>query len=275
MKWLKRIFDFYINSSIHVSLAVVSLVFVTYETFNISYHKEFVFFVFFASVTGYNFIKYSRLAKLHHLSLTESLRAIQLFSLVSFICMVYYTMQLSYQVLLICGVFGSLTLLYALPVFSRKRNLRSFYGAKMYTIAIVWAGVTTLLPIVDSMEVVNVDVWVSFVQRFLFIIVITLPFDIRDLNFDREEINTIPKNLGIRYTKLLGIGLLILFFILEFLKDQIPYKNVFSLCLVGVLSAICLLYSSDKQYKYYASFFVEGLPMIWFGLLSLLCALLP
>ncbi|GGG28621.1 hypothetical protein GCM10011344_31710 [Dokdonia pacifica] len=275
MKWLKRIFNFYINSSIHVSLAVVSLVFITYETFNILYHKEFIFFVFFASITGYNFIKYSRLAKLHHLSLTESLRAIQLFSLLSFVCMIYYAMQLSYDVLFVCGVFGLLTLLYALPVLSRKRNLRSFHGAKMYTIAIVWSGVTVLLPAIDGMLELQVDVWITFVQRLLFIIVITLPFDIRDLNYDREEINTIPKSLGIKYTKLLGIGLLILFFILEFFKDQLQYKNVFSICLISVLSAICLLASSDKQYKYYASFFVEGLPMIWFGILSLLYALLP
>lgn len=275
MKWLKRIFNFYINSSIHVSLAVVSLVFITYETFNILYHKEFIFFVFFASITGYNFIKYSRLAKLHHLSLTESLRAIQLFSLLSFVCMIYYAIQLSYDVLFVCAIFGLLTLLYTLPVFSRKRNLRSFYGAKMYTIAMVWAGVTVILPSIDGSLELGVDVWITFVQRFLFIIVITLPFDIRDLNYDREEINTIPKSLGIKYTKLLGVGLLVVFFILEFFKDQLLYKNMFSMCLISALSAIFLLASSDKQYRYYASFFVEGLPMIWFGVLSLLCTLLP
>jgi len=270
MKWLRRIFDFYINSSIHVSLAVISLVFVTYETFDISCHKEFVLFVFFASITGYNFIKYSRVAKLHHLSLAESLRAIQLFSLVSFVCMVYFAIQLSFNVLFVCSVFGLLTLLYALPVLSQKRNLRSFYGAKMYTIALVWSGVTTLLPIINDLHELNIDVWISFVQRFLFIIVITLPFDIRDLNFDREDINTIPKNLGIKYTKLLGIILIIMLFILEFLKDEFQYNNAFSLCLVCLFSAMFLIASSDKQYKYYASFFVEGLPMIWFGLLSVL-----
>jgi len=270
MKWLKRIFNFYINSSIHVSLAVVSLVFVTNETFNISYHKEFVFFVFFASVTGYNFIKYSRLAKLHHLSLTESLRAIQLFSLVSFMCMLYYALKLSYDVLYVCGLFGLLTLLYALPVFSRKRNLRSFYGAKMYTIAIVWAGVTVLLPAIGGLLELSVDVWITFVQRFLFIIVITLPFDIRDLNYDREDINTIPKSLGIRYAKLLGIVLLVVLYILEFFKDDVQYNNAFSLCLICIFSAIFLIASSNKQYKYYASFFVEGLPMIWIGLLYIL-----
>ena len=274
MKWLQRIFDFYINSSIHVSLAVVALVFVTYSTLDILYQKEFILFVFFATITGYNFIKYSSLAKLHHRSLTESLRAIQLFSFVCFICMVYYTVFLSREVLFVCAIFGALTLLYALPVFSRKRNLRSFYGAKMYTIAIVWAGVTVILPVLDSLQELQMDVWISFVQRFLFIIVITLPFDIRDLNYDREDINTIPKSLGIKYTKFLGVGLLIVFFILELFKDEIQYENVFALSIIGVLSVIFLIASSEKQYKYYASFFVEGLPMVWWGLLYLIHILL-
>jgi len=119
-------------------------------------------------------------------------------------------------------------------------------------------------------------VWITFVQRFLFIIVITLPFDMRDLRYDvKEDVNTIPKNLGIKNTKLLGVGLLVLFFILEFFKDQIPYKNVYPICFISVFSAIFLLSSSDKQYKYYASFFVEGLPMIWVGLLYLFDSLLP
>lgn len=274
MKWVVRIFNFYINSSVHVSLAVVALVFVTCRTLDISCQKDFIFFVFFASITGYNFIKYSSLAKLHHRSLTESLRAIQLFSLVCFFCMMYYTIRLPYEVLFACVIFGIFTLLYALPVFSRKRNLRSFYGAKMYTIALVWAGVTVILPVLNSEQALQIDVWISFVQRFLFVVVITLPFDMRDLNYDRDEIHTIPKSLGIKYTKLLGVGLLILFMIMEFFKDQFQYKNLVALCIVAVASALFLIRSSDKQSTYYASFFVEGLPMIWWGLLCVLPELL-
>ncbi len=276
MKWLQRIFNFYINSSIHVSLGVVALVFVTYKALNIIYDVNLLLFVFFASITGYNFIKYSSLAKLHHRSLTESLRVIQIFSLLSFVAMGYFIFKLSHQVLLSCIIFGGCTLLYALPIFSRKRNLRSFYGAKMYTIAFVWAGVTVLLPILQNELVISIDAWITFIQRFLFVIVITLPFDMRDLRYDvKEDVNTIPKNLGIKNTKLLGVGLLVLFFILEFFKDQIPYKNVYPICFISVFSAIFLLSSSDKQYKYYASFFVEGLPMIWVGLLYLFDSLLP
>ena len=275
MKWIARIFNFYINSSIHVSLAVVALVFVTCSTLDIYCQKDFIFFTFFASITGYNFIKYSRLAKLHHRSLTESLRAIQLFSLVCFVCMLFYTIRLPYEVLFTCVIFGIFTLLYALPVFSRKRNLRSFYGAKMYTIAFVWAGVTVLLPVLNAGQELAMDVWISFVQRFLFVIVITLPFDMRDLNYDRNEIHTIPKSLGIKYTKVLGVGLLILCTILEFFKNEFQYKNLVVLCVLGVLSALFLIRSSDKQSTYYASFFVEALPLVWWGLLYVLPELLP
>jgi len=171
-------------------------------------------------------------------------------------------------------IFGIFTLLYALPVFSRKRNLRSFYGAKMYTIAFVWAGVTVFLPVLNVGQVLTGDVWISFVQRFLFVVVITLPFDMRDLNYDRNEIHTIPQSLGIKYTKVLGVGLLIMLIIIEFFKDQFQYKNLLALCIVGILSALFLIRSSDKQSTYYASFFVEGIPMIWWALLYLLSELL-
>lgn len=274
MKWILRIFNFYINSSIHVSLAVVALVFVTYTTLDISCQKDLLFFTFFASITGYNFIKYSSLAKLHHRSLTESLRVIQVFSLGCFICMIYYTAQLPLDVLYACMVFGVLTLLYALPIFSRKRNLRSFYGAKIHTIASVWAGVTVLLPVLHSGQELNMDVWISFVQRFLFVVVITLPFDIRDLNYDRDEIHTLPKILGIGYTKILGVCLLMIFIIMDFFKNEFQYKNLVTLGIVGVLSAILLMNSSDKQSKYYASFYVEGLPLIWGILVCVLPELL-
>lgn len=276
MKWLQRIFNFYINSSIHVSLGVVALTVVTYRTLNISCDINLLFFIFFASITGYNFIKYSSLAKLHHRSLTESLRVIQIFSLISFVGMGYFIFKLSQSVLFACIIFGGCTLLYALPIFSRKRNLRSFYGAKMYTIAFVWAGVTVLLPILQSELSISVDAWISFVQRFLFVIIITLPFDIRDLRYDvQEDINTIPKRLGVKGSKRLGIILVFLFFILEYGKDQLVTIHLLSVVLISIFSTILLLVSSDKQSKYYASFFVEGLPMIWVGLLFLLNYLLP
>ena len=57
MQSLKRLFDFYINSSIHVALAVSSLVYITILEFHLKLDIEIILFVFFATITGYNFVK--------------------------------------------------------------------------------------------------------------------------------------------------------------------------------------------------------------------------
>ena len=95
MKLLKQLFNFYINSSIHVALSVFSLVWITLIEFNVSYDAEVLYFVFFASITGYNFVKYFGLAKFHHRSLAIWLKAIQVFSFFSFILMGYYLFELN------------------------------------------------------------------------------------------------------------------------------------------------------------------------------------
>ena len=66
MKVLKTVFDFYINASIHVALAVYAFVRITEFYFNLTYHQNLDFFIFFATITGYNFVKFAGVAKLHH-----------------------------------------------------------------------------------------------------------------------------------------------------------------------------------------------------------------
>ena len=85
MKVLRRLFDFYINSSIHVALAVTSLVMVTLYEFELPLDFALVGFLFFGTITGYNFVKYAGVAGLHHRSLAKSLQAIQVFSFLCFV----------------------------------------------------------------------------------------------------------------------------------------------------------------------------------------------
>ena len=80
MKFFKLFFNFYINASIHVAIAVYTFVRVTEQYFELDYQEYFNYFIFFATITGYNFVKYAGVAKLHHRSLTEDLKIIQIFS---------------------------------------------------------------------------------------------------------------------------------------------------------------------------------------------------
>lgn len=273
MKVLKNIFNFYINSSIHVALAVVALATVSTLKFNLECDFKLLAFIFFASITGYNFVKYAGIAKLHHLSLAKNLRLIQIFSLISFVFLVYFIFQQSINVIIISTVLGLFTALYALPFLGNDTNLRGVSGIKIFVIALVWAGATVLLPLVDDYNLFNLDIILSFLQRFVFVVVLTLPFEIRDLRFDMARLGTIPQIFGIRKTRIIGFLLVGMFVLLEFFKRNSEINNVISVLLVGGVCIYFVRFSTIRQSQYFSSFWVEAVPLFWWGILSVLIAI--
>ncbi len=269
MNVFKQVLNFYINSSVHVALAVFSLAWITLMDFNIPYDDNVLYFIFYASITGYNFVKFFGIAKFHHRSLTTWLKLIQVFSLICFILMCYYGFMLDKRTMLYIAGFGFITFLYAIPFLparffiDEKNNLRSISGLKVYLIALVWSGVTVFLPILNNGFHVNQDVIITSVQRFLFVIILMLPFEIRDLQFDSLKLATIPQKIGIKGTKIIGFVLATLFFFLELFKDDIKGGQVLVLLIITIISILFLVFSKKDQGKYYCAFWVEGIPILW------------
>ncbi|MGE5944993.1 MAG: hypothetical protein ACM31G_11705, partial [Flavobacteriales bacterium] len=156
MALFKQLFNFYINASIHVALSVLSLTWITLIEFIIPYDRDVLCFVFFSSITGYNFVKYFGIAKFHHRSLATWLKAIQVFSFFSFLMLCYFTLKLNTVSLLYILGFGLVTFFYAIPFLPKRffidnqYNLRSISGLKVYLIALVWSGVTVFLPLINN-----------------------------------------------------------------------------------------------------------------------------
>lgn len=267
MKLIKPLFNFYINASIHVALAVYAFVRITELYFDLAYNEPLDFFVFFGTISGYNFVKYAGIAKLHHKSLTKNLRTIQIFSLICFVLMCYYASQLRIRTLMFFVPFGVITLLYAVPFLSGfQKNLRSISYLKIVVVGIVWMGFTVFLPIYDTKLPFVDGIYVMGVQRFLMVVVLILPFDIRDLKYDAISLQTIPQKIGVEKTKKLGYILLLICLFLEFLiAPNTNFRAVF----FGVffLLLFLLMRSTTEQSRYYSSFFVEVMPLVWWGLL--------
>src|SRR6056300_280750 len=116
---LKKLLNFYINSSIHVALSVYSLTWLSLIEFYLSYDENILYFVFYATITGYNFVKYFGIAKFHHRSLTNWLKTIQVFSFFCFLLMCYYGLQLHKNALLCIAAFAAITFFYAIPFLPR------------------------------------------------------------------------------------------------------------------------------------------------------------
>ncbi|WP_027138456.1 UbiA prenyltransferase family protein [Gaetbulibacter saemankumensis] len=270
MKLFYQVFNFYINSSIHVALAVVSLTWITLLDYNISLDVTILMFVMFSAITGYNFVKYFGLAKFHHRSLANRLKNIQIFSMFCFIAMCYFGFRLQFKTLICISVFAVVTFFYAVPFLPRnlfldnRQNLRNIGGLKVYLIALVWAGVTVLLPLVNNDFEISVGVLLTVIQRYAFIIVLMLPFEIRDLKYDSLKLATIPQTMGIRRTKIMGGLLLILVIILEFFRGDFQSKHLLVLSFVALTTWMFLKFSKVEQSAYYCSFWVEGIPILWF-----------
>src|SRR5690554_894722 len=217
MKLPKLIFDFYINSSTHVALAVVALTGITVLEFKLTVPKALWLFLLSGAITGYNFVKYAKIAGLHHRRLAFSLKTIQIFSGFSFMLFLFCSFNLPLKVLLITAFLGIPTVLYAVP-FVHKRNLRSLSGIKIFVVALTWAGITVIVPIVAGNGNISADLLVTFLQRVLIVVVLMLPFEIRDVPFDSLNLKTLPQQIGILGTKFLGGGILIFCLAMEFLK---------------------------------------------------------
>ncbi|MCG9970111.1 hypothetical protein [Christiangramia crocea] len=265
MKYLQNAFELYINSSIHVSLAIVAFTLITFLKYDQEIDKDLLFFIFFASITGYNFVKYAGIAKLHHLSLAGNLRFIQVFSFLSFVALVYFTFQMEIRVLIATGFLGLFTIFYAVPFLGKDKNLRSLPGLKIFIIAVVWAGTTVLLPLINAEAYLGTGILVDFIQRLFLVIVLTLPFEIRDLKYDDEALGTIPQRLGVFKSKVFGLFLILLIFFSEIIQNSFSSAEFLAFIIILLVSGILLWKAGRDQKKYYCSFWVEMVPVFYLG----------
>lgn len=263
MNLLKRIFDFYLDASVHVALAVFCLVWLTGMLLGIEIDKNLAFFLFFITIASYNFIKYGLEAEKYILVANRYHKGIQFFSFIALGFGIYHAYFLTRETWIGLAVLALLTGLYALPVLPNAKNLRSLSGLKVFPVALVWAGSTVILPVLQLEGVLNWDVWVEAFQRFILVLVLILPFEIRDLQYDSAELMTIPQRYGIKVTKAIGLVWIIVLFLGTFLKDDVRPFDLFVKTIICLTLVLVIVLSSKERQKYFASFWVEALPICW------------
>lgn len=263
MRILKYIFDFYIQSSLHVALAVYALIRITFLKLNISYDEPVAYFGFFGTIVGYNFIKYDELARVKKINLTKTFKAIIGLSILAALATFYFFLELKAKTKLIG--FGALllTIFYTLPFFPNKSNMRNWSGLKIYLVAFVWVGVTVLLPVINANVDFSIIVILKCIQRFILVFVLMLIFEIIDLQFDEKYLETIPQKLGIKKTKLLSYLLILVFLSLECFKPNITLNQFVMTFFVALILELFTYFANSKRNKYYSSFWVESVPFFW------------
>ncbi|MEO1010603.1 MAG: hypothetical protein AAFX53_04805 [Bacteroidota bacterium] len=265
MKLLGRLFDFYLDSNIHVALSVVALLWITSFYLDIPMNAKLNCFVFFATVSAYFFIRYVSTRFKYYLPLQHNHRCLLIFAVICSGAGLWCSLSLywSPSLFLVLALLFLFTAAYVLPVLPSNGNLRDFGLLKIILVALVWAGVTVILPIINAQLDFSWDMGIEVLQRFILIVVLMLPFEVRDMKYDPPGLKTFPRRFGLGKTRMFGLGFVAFFFFLTFFKDTPGEYEPMTKGILSVFLTFLLCTMKRGQGKYFATFWVEAVPIFW------------
>ena len=260
MNWFKYFFELYLKVSLHVSISVWSLYKITFFYLNSSQNYCLDWLVFSSSIVAYNLIKYLPVVIQNKKNISKSLLIVTLLSFFSgFFCFFY--VDLLTQIFFLFSFI--VVLFYSTPTFFTIFNLRNYSGLKIFIVALVWTIVTYFSLITQMNITYNLSYIILAVQRFIFVFVWAIPFDIRDIKIDNVELKTIPQIFGIYRSKLLGVLLLMFNTSIFYFTNEISLIFIVIEVFIYLILGFLLIISDPKKPLNFTRFWVEGVPIIW------------
>ncbi len=154
---------------------------------------------------------------------------------------------------------------YVLPILPGKKRLRDLGWGKIIMIGWSWGWLTAFIPFVFYGHSSFFMAGIHALERMLFIILITIPFEIRDIEVDHSvALITMPTLLGKRKTMWISILLCIIIFILSLLVS-FQYLNpayLISMTVVSLLTIPLIKLSYRISDDYFFSGLVDGLMIL-------------
>ena len=266
MNLVKKGFSFYVFGNIHVALAVYSLVKLTMLKFDTA-GNDIAYFSFFGTIVSYNLIRFFQLDKLNT-SISIWMRAnrngLIALNLLALMGSLFYFTQLGNTEIWLLFPLVFATIFYVLPFRSGLLGLRGVPMLKLLLISFIWAALTVLLPLVSSVAHFSESIWMIFGQRFLFILAITIPFDIRDSDFDNPKLLTLPQLIGINRSKSVAIiALIASIYVSFYIYDPGSYNFVID-TFIMLISIVLVVFANVRSPRYYTAFWIESLPILWY-----------
>ena len=165
--------------------------------------------------------------------------------------------------------------LYSLPIIGPKR-LRDLPYIKIFVLAATWSWITVLWALPEQGILHS---WSLAGACFLFIIAITIPFDIRDQQTDHEsQLATLVTLLGADKAKRLSAGLLLIagaLIIFAYTRDVISLAYLLALIITYLMSWRLIQGANASRPESYYSGFIDGVMIMPLILLALLSQILP
>lgn len=210
---------------------------------------------------------------------TEHKKQMVLLFMVSVPLIVFCSFKLTLVHIIALIPIGLTSMGYTIPVIpgsGKNIGLREIPGLKIFIISFIVCCVTVFLPVIsawDNMNISDSEILFLFSERFLFVFAITVPFDIRDMAFDKAKLTkTIPVMFGEKKAKLAaffslavcaGISLLHLY------SGEMKLPSMLAMLISLVISAVFIYKTTQTRSGYFFSFWMESMMVVQTALVGL------
>lgn len=251
---LKKLLEFILFSSIFIAMCAVGFCIQTNILLGLPLNSfSFYCFVFGATLLQYNLhystkkiavknserLRWSMKNKRSHFVLLIIGGLLILFSFFSF--------RMYHFLILAC--LGAISFLYSFPFlpFGKKRRIKDYGVLKIVTLSLLWTLVTVWFP-VNTMPADTILFMFVFSKRFIFMFILCLLFDLRDIEIDRkQEINTIPVAIGKKNCYNLSYILLALFLVISLFQYlYVPQLLFFIAMIISAVITLIIIQRTKK-----------------------------
>ena len=268
---IKNLLEFILFTSIFVAGCAVAFCMETNILLGLPLNNfSFYCFVFGATIVQYNLhylvkkvaakdsarLRWSQRNKNIHVVLLIAGSVLILFSLFSFHLEHFF----------ILFVLGCVSFLYSFPFlpFAKKRRIKDYGFLKITTLALLWTLVTVWFPVSGHAYDTGLFIFV-FIKRLLFMFILCLLFDMRDIEVDNSEnIKTLAVVLGHKKSYTLSYLLLFVFVLLSiaqyFYFPQMRFLIPMIISAAATLVTIEITKRSNSDFVYLAG--IDGMMLL-------------
>ena len=286
MKLLRSMLDALVFSNLFIALGAVSLLWCSYLIIGHQIRFDSLSWLIFLSTwAGYSLIRLNALREDPELSQSPLLAwtakhkkfMITTVAVCCLGCVFFFLQQVLYVQLAMIAT-ALISWLYVAPFTDRKFwkiRLRELPMIKTFIVAVTWV-IATVVVACQGMQSETVYYWM-IIERFTFILALTIPFDIRDAQFDSEAgITTFAGKYGVKSTKIIAIVLLLIWLALHALFTYVfwsltgHFAGFVPATVVCILAILIILNLHENRSEYWYTLGLDSLLIVYFGVSYLL-----
>ena len=276
MNLVKRVVEGLLYSNIFIGICAVALTFTNQLTVGTEIHFDHnCWFIFASTIFTYTYLKVTSSSQnvyhtthrdwaAEHVQLSRNILLVSLIATVCFFFLLDRNVKITVVILAaVTGFYGFIQIPFTKP----KIKLRDLGLLKTIFVAIVWSVTTVIVPLQNDAIEPQMMVFL-LLRRFLFILALTMVFEIKDQEGDKENgLKTLPTAIGISNTKL--FAQIILFVLMGLITIQyfffdVPLSNMLAVNLSLLVSIFCIQPVNEETPDNWYYFVLDGMMIVQF-----------